>query len=207
MGTVRLAAPPQRWMAVTRPVRAPTRPRRPARRRCQPKTVRRRTRSTARVSPASTVSAGLYADSAGRVNERGRRAMALHFVWDHHSGAEEWQSRRAPSVRDSSGWRSGILPYESEVRRFDPCRARQSSPRPASAPQSGWLAAGWPCVDALATGARTPWTVLSTGNARQGAPSERSWRARCRRQRRRPTPTSPAPNNTSVPGSGATAKS
>jgi hypothetical protein len=43
-------------MAVTLPVRPPTRPRRAARRRCQPKTVRRKTRSTARVSPASKAS-------------------------------------------------------------------------------------------------------------------------------------------------------
>jgi MFS family permease len=47
---------PNLWMAVTLPLRAPTSPHRAARRRCQPNTVRRHTRSTARVSLASNAS-------------------------------------------------------------------------------------------------------------------------------------------------------
>jgi hypothetical protein len=43
-------------MAVTLPLRTPTKPRRAAHRRCQPNTVRKNTRSTARVSPASNAS-------------------------------------------------------------------------------------------------------------------------------------------------------
>jgi hypothetical protein len=52
----RFRDPPNLWMAVMLPLRTPTKPRRAARHRCQPKTVRRKTRSTERVKAASKAS-------------------------------------------------------------------------------------------------------------------------------------------------------
>jgi hypothetical protein len=54
--TLRFADPPKRWIVVMLPLRARTRPRQAAWRRCQPNAVRRNTRSTARVRSASNAS-------------------------------------------------------------------------------------------------------------------------------------------------------